>query len=57
MLSDVGWWEVFWTSNLFFLIIIKENWICAMTRHHTESNIILLKRNHPTDSGVREAIL
>ena len=57
MLSDVGWWGVFWTSNLFFLIIIKENWICAMTRHHTESNIILLKRNHPTDSGVREAIL
>ena len=23
----------------FFFIIIKENWICAMTRHHAEPNI------------------
>ena len=42
----------FWTSNLF--LIIKENWIRAMTRH-AESNInILLTRNSPIDSGVRQ---
>ena len=40
-------------QSLFFFI--KENWICAMTRHHAESNInILLTRNLPTDSGVRK---
>ena len=39
----------------FFIIIIKENWICAMTRHHGEPNInILLARNLPFDSDVRQ---
>ena len=38
-----------------FIFFIKEIWICAMTRHHAESNInILWTRNLPTDSGVRE---
>ena len=47
----------FWTSNLllFFFVFVKENWIYAMTRHHAESNIdILLTRNLPFDSGVRQ---
>ena len=35
-----------------FIFFIKENWICAMIRHHAESNInILLTRNLPIDSG------
>ena len=45
---------MFWTSNL-CLFFIKENWICAMTRHHAKSNInILLTRNFPIDFGVRQ---
>ena len=33
-----------------FTFFIKENWICAMTRHHAELNIIiLLTRNVPFD--------
>ena len=36
-------------SFLFFL-----NWICAMARYHTESNNILLTRNHPNDADVRQ---
>ena len=37
------------------LAIVPENWICAMTRHHVESNIsILLTRNLPFDSDVRQ---
>ena len=35
-------------SNLYFFI--KENWICAMTRHH--ANNILLVRKLPFDSDV-----
>ena len=42
-----------WTSNLYFFI--KENWICAMTRHH--ANNILLPRNVPFESDVRQGIL
>ena len=43
-----------WMSNLYFFFI-KENWICAMTRYHAESNInIILTRNLPIDSGVRQ---
>ena len=39
-------------SLVFF---IKENWICAMTRHHVEPNInILLKKNLPFDSAVSQ---
>ena len=38
-----------------FILIIKENWICAMTRHHVELNInVLLTRNLPFDSDVRQ---
>ena len=44
---------MFWTSSLYFFI--KENWICAMTRHYAESNIsMLLTRNLPIDSDVRQ---
>ena len=28
-----------------FNFFIKENWICAITRHHAEPNNILLTRN------------
>ena len=35
-------------------VFIKESWICAIRRHHTESNInLLLARTCPIDSGVR----
>ena len=38
-----------------FIFFIKENWICAMTRHHAEPSInILLARNLPFASGVRQ---
>ena len=38
---------------VFYLIIIKENWIWAMTKHHTESTInISLANNLPIDSGI-----
>ena len=44
---------MFWTSNLYFFI--KENWICAMTRHHTEPKInMLLTKNLPFDCDVRQ---
>ena len=44
---------MFWVSNLFFFI--KENWICAMSRHHADSNInILLKRNLSVDGSNRQ---
>ena len=44
--------SVFWASYLFFN---KENWICAMTRHHAEPNInILLTKNLPFYSDVRQ---
>ena len=38
-----------------FIFFIKENWICAMTRHQAEPNInILLTRNLPFDSDFRQ---
>ena len=37
-----------------FVIFIKENWICAMIRHHAESSDILLARNITFDSDVRQ---
>ena len=38
---------------IFFLF--KENWICAMIRHHAELNInILLARNLHFDSDARQ---
>ena len=48
MLSDV--WGIgvseFSGRPIFIIVFIKENWICAMTRHHAEPNInILLTRN------------
>ena len=42
---------MFCTSLYFF---IKENRISAMIRYHTESNDILLTRNLPIGSGVRQ---
>ena len=36
-----------------FIFFITENWVCVMTRHHAESNI-LLTRNLPIESGVRQ---
>ena len=35
-----------------FIFFIKENWICALIRHHV--NNILLARNLPFDSDVRQ---
>ena len=63
--SDVGqWshnenvkiWSVFlWLSgHPIFIFFIKENWIYALTRHHTELKIILLTRNLPCDSDVKQ---
>ena len=42
MLSDVeGRWAVRECSgHPIFIFFIKANWICAMTRHHGEPNII-----------------
>ena len=56
MLSNVSEWGVNECSRCsIFIFFIKENWICSMTRLLAESNInILLTRNLPTDSGVRQ---
>ena len=58
MLSDVlgrGWGLVSVLDVQSFFFIIKENLICAMTRHHAEPNInMLLTRNLPFDSDVRQ---
>ena len=37
-------WTYNWTPNLylFFIKVIKENRICAMTRHHVEPNTNIL---------------
>ena len=38
-----------------FIFFIKENWICAITRHHAEPNInILLTKSLPFDYGLRQ---
>ena len=43
MLSDVGGWGVRECSGSpVFIFFIKENWICAVTRHHAESNIYII---------------
>ena len=39
---------------IFIFFFIKENWICTIIKHHDGSNNILLTRNLPTDSGVRQ---
>ena len=56
MLSDVGEWGVSECSGRpIFSFLIKENWICAMTRYHAEPNVnILLTRNLHFDSDVRQ---
>ena len=55
MLSDVGCGGSEGFGRPIFIFFIKENWICAMNRHHAVSNInVLLTRNLPIDSGVRE---
>ena len=53
MLSDVGGWGVSECSRRpIFIFFIKENWICAITRHHSDN--ILLARNLPFDADVRQ---
>ena len=55
MLLDVGGWGVSKRSERrMFIFFSKENWIGAMTRHHAESKNILLTRNLPFDSDVRQ---
>ena len=56
MLSDIGASGVSQCSGRsIFIFFIKENWICTMTRHHTERKInILLTRNLPFDCDVRQ---
>ena len=42
-------------GRLIFIFFIKENWICAMTRHYAEPNSnIILTRNLSFDSDVRQ---
>ena len=47
----MGVGSVQYVQSLF--CFIKENWICAMTRH-AESNVNKLKRNLPIGSDVRQ---
>ena len=55
MLSDVEGGGNKCSRCPIFIFFIKESWICAMTRHHAESNInILLTKSHSVDSGVRQ---
>ena len=55
MLSGVGEKGVSECSGRpVFIFFIKESWICAMTRHHAEPNNILLTRNLPFDSDVKQ---
>ena len=53
MLSNVGGVGISDCSGRpIFIFFIKENWICAMTRHH--GNNILLARNLLFDSDMRQ---
>ena len=52
MLSDVGGAGLASLPDAQSLLFIKENWICAMTRHHV--NNILLARNLSFDSDFRQ---
>ena len=55
MLSGLWGWGLAKVLDVQSLFFSKENWICAMTRHHAESNInILLTRNIPFGSDVRQ---
>ena len=40
--------------SVFIIFFIKENWICAMTRHHAEPNNVLLTINLTFDSDIRQ---
>ena len=42
MLSDVGDKGSKCSGHPIFVIFMKENWICAMTRHHAEPDINIL---------------
>ena len=53
-----GWGCSECSGRPIFIFFIKEDWICAMTKHHAESNInILLTRNFPFDSDIRQSHL
>ena len=55
MLSDVGEWGLRKCSGRpIFIFFIKENWICAMTRHCAEPKNTLSTKNLPFDSYFRE---
>ena len=56
MLSDVEGSGVSKCSGrpIFIYFFIKENWICALTRHHAEPNNVLLTKNLPFDYGIRQ---
>ena len=47
-----GWGVSEYSGRPIFIFFIKENWFCAMARHH--ANKILLARNLPFDSDVRQ---
>ena len=51
LLYIIGWGVSECPGRPIFIFLIKENWVCAMTRNHAESNInILSRRNLPIDS-------
>ena len=57
MLQDVGGGGLASVLDVQALFFFKENWICAVIRHHAEPNInILLTRNLklPFGSDVRQ---
>ena len=53
MLLDEGGGEFASVLDVQSLFFNKENWICAMTRHH--ANNILFTRNRPFDSDIRQS--
>lgn len=55
MLSDIGGGGLASVLDVqSFIFFIKEDSICAMTRHYAEPNNILLTRNPPFDPDVRQ---
>ena len=55
MLLGAKGWEVGKCSeHPIFIFLIKENWICAMIRHHAKPNSILLTRNLPFNFDTRQ---
>ena len=49
-----GWRVSECSGRPIFIFFIKENWICAMNRHDEPKINILLTRNLPFDSDVRQ---